>query len=70
MRYLASFGRFWWTFIAGDDWRVAAGVFVALAVGALLTATGTASDGVVAIVVTAGIVAAVAVTLFTRAGQR
>ena len=30
MRYLRSFGRFWWNFIVGDDWRVAAGVAVAL----------------------------------------
>jgi hypothetical protein len=70
MRYLAIFGRFWWDFIAGDDWRVAAGVLVALAAGALLTATSTASDAVVAMVVTAGIVGAVAVTLHTSAGPR
>jgi len=70
MRYLATFGRFWWDFIAGDDWRVAAGVLVALAVGALLTATSIASDAVVAMVATAGIVGAVAVALFTRAGPR
>lgn len=70
MRYLATFGRFWWDFIAGDDWRLAAGVLIALAVGALLTATSIASDAVVAMVATAGIVGAVAVALFTRAGPR
>jgi len=32
MRYLRTFGRFWYGFIVGDDWRVAAGVLVALAV--------------------------------------
>jgi hypothetical protein len=31
--------RFWWDFVVGDDWRVAAGVVVALAVTALLAAT-------------------------------
>jgi hypothetical protein len=40
MRYLASFGRFWWNFIVGDDWRVAAGVAVALGVVALLDDRG------------------------------
>ena len=40
MRYLRSFGRFWWNFIVGDDWRVAAGVAVALALTALLTREG------------------------------
>ena len=33
MRHLRSFGRFWWNFVVGDDWRVAAG----LAVGLVLT---------------------------------
>jgi hypothetical protein len=28
--YLESFGRFWWDFVVGDDWRVAAGLAVAL----------------------------------------
>jgi hypothetical protein len=28
---LRAFGRFWWDFIVGDDWRVAAGLAVALA---------------------------------------
>ena len=37
MSYLRSFGRFWWNFIVGDDWRVAAGVAVALALTTLLT---------------------------------
>ena len=37
MKYLISFGRFWWDFIVGDDWRVAAGVAVALGLTSLLT---------------------------------
>jgi hypothetical protein len=40
MRYLRSFGRFWWNFIVGDDWRVAAGVAVALALTSFLTHEG------------------------------
>jgi hypothetical protein len=31
VRRLRSFGRFWWDFVVGDDWRVAAGVAIALA---------------------------------------
>jgi hypothetical protein len=34
---LRSFGRFWWDFVVGDDWRVAAGVLVALVSTKLLT---------------------------------
>ena len=34
MRYVRSFVLFWWDFIVGDDWRVAAGVAVGLALTA------------------------------------
>jgi hypothetical protein len=37
MKYVRSFGRFWWDFIVGDDWRVAAGVAVGLGLTSLLT---------------------------------
>ena len=40
MRYLRSFARFWWNFIVGDDWRVAAGVALALGLTAVLTHMG------------------------------
>jgi len=33
---VASFGRFWWEFIVGDDWLSAAGVAIALVVTAVL----------------------------------
>jgi hypothetical protein len=32
MKYVRAFGRFWWDFIVGDDWRVALGLAVALGV--------------------------------------
>jgi hypothetical protein len=32
------FAQFWWDFIVGDDWRVAAGVALALGVTAILAA--------------------------------
>jgi len=35
-RWLRSFGAFWYDFVIGDDWRVAAVVAVALALTALL----------------------------------
>jgi hypothetical protein len=40
VRRLTEFGRFWWDFVVGDDWRVAAGVALALAVTAAVAATG------------------------------
>jgi hypothetical protein len=40
VKYLRSFGLFWWNFIVGDDWRVAAGLAVALGLTSLLTHQG------------------------------
>lgn len=40
MRYVAGFARFWYEFIVGDDWRIAAGVVLVLALGAVALATG------------------------------
>ena len=40
MTYLRAFGRFWWNFIVGDDWHVAAGVAVALGLTFLLAHNG------------------------------
>jgi hypothetical protein len=43
MRFLKSFAQFWYDFLIGDDWKIAAGVILALAVvtGALrLTSLG------------------------------
>jgi hypothetical protein len=40
MRYVKAFGLFWWDFIVGDDWTVAAGVAVALGLVAILVDQG------------------------------
>jgi hypothetical protein len=37
---LRAFGRFWWNFVVGDDWRVAAGLAAALGVTYLATRSG------------------------------
>ena len=55
MRFLSAFGRFWWDFVVGDDWRIAAGVVLVLAAGALLVAVARASDGLVAALTALGI---------------
>ena len=36
MRYLKSFLLFWYDFIVGDDWVIAAGVVIALFISMLL----------------------------------
>ena len=43
MKQVVAFGRFWYEFIIGDDWRVAAAVVAAIALTAGLTAAGIAA---------------------------
>jgi hypothetical protein len=37
---LRAFGRFWYDFVVGDDWRIAAGVVVALGITYGVARTG------------------------------
>lgn len=43
MKYVMGFFQFWYDFIVGDDWTVAAAVVVALAATALLAHAGVAA---------------------------
>jgi hypothetical protein len=38
--HLRSFGRFWWNFVVGDDWRLATAVGASVGLTALLTHEG------------------------------
>jgi len=40
MRYITGFLAFWYDFVVGDDWTVAVGVIIALAITALLVHSG------------------------------
>lgn len=40
MRFVVGFGRFWYDFVIGDDWRVAVGVAGILALGAIAIVAG------------------------------
>ena len=68
MRFARGFARFWWDFVVGDDWRIAAGVVVVLAGGAVLVARTSVPDGVVAAVTALGIVV-VAIGSIAAAGR-
>ncbi len=43
MRHVAAFGRFWWSFVIGDDWRAAAGIAAAIGGTAILAAAQVAA---------------------------
>jgi large-conductance mechanosensitive channel len=51
MKWLKTFGAFWYDFIVGDDWSIAVGVVVAVAATSLVHHTGVVSWPVVPIIV-------------------
>ncbi len=67
MGLLRGFARFWYDFVVGDDWRIAVGVVLVLACGAVLVATEALADDVLVPLVGAGIVAVVSVSLVAGA---
>ena len=57
MRFVVGFGRFWWEFVVGDDWKIAAGVAAVLGVGGLLVARTELSDTAICLLGAGGILA-------------
>jgi hypothetical protein len=73
MRLVAGIARFWWDFIVGDDWRIAAGVVLVLGVGAVLVSAADASAAVVTTITAVGIMLVAIgsiVAAALRAGRR
>ena len=44
MKFLKAFGQFWYDFIIGDDWKIAAGVVLALGVLLAVMKAGLVGD--------------------------
>jgi hypothetical protein len=63
MRWVKAFGRFWFDFLVGEDWRIAAGVLVALGLGAIALRAELFSDSLLAVLVAAAIVGVAVVSL-------
>ena len=59
MRYVGGFFRFWYEFVIGDDWRIAAGVSGVLGVGAVLVRLDAIDDTLVVLLVGAALVGVV-----------
>ena len=51
LSWVVAFGRFWYRFIVGDDWTVAAAVAAGLAATALLAARGVQAWWLVPVIV-------------------
>ena len=63
LRALRGFAAFWYDFIVGDDWRIAAGVALLLAGGAALVRSEVVRTDVIAIVLPLLIVGLVAASI-------
>jgi hypothetical protein len=63
MRYARGFARFWYDFIVGDDWKIAAGVCLMLAAGAVLVVATSLPDTAITLLVLAGILVVAAASI-------
>jgi hypothetical protein len=63
VKYLKSFGSFWYDFIIGDDWKIAVAVVLALSFTVVLLTTTSLDDHVVAVLGGAAVVIAFAISL-------
>ncbi|WP_433347375.1 hypothetical protein ACQP25_29955 [Microtetraspora malaysiensis] len=45
MRFIKGFGRFWYDFVIGDDWKIAAAVVAALALTLGVVLAGVSATG-------------------------
>jgi hypothetical protein len=63
MRFLKGFGSFWYDFLIGDDWKIAAAVTLVLAVGAGIVLSGGYDEHLLTVLLALGIAAAFTITL-------
>jgi hypothetical protein len=68
---LRGFAAFWFDFVVGDDWRIAAGVLGFVAAGAVLVHFTLVRSGAVGIILAAGIVllTALSIAIGARRGE-
>jgi multisubunit Na+/H+ antiporter MnhB subunit len=57
MRFARGFLRFWYDFLVGDDWKIAAAVGVVLALGAGIVLSGSYDDHVLTALLALGVAA-------------
>jgi hypothetical protein len=69
MRAVRGFGRFWWDFVVGDEWRIAIVVAVATALGILAAIDHRVDGRIIACGVAAGVMVAVC-DVIVAAGRR
>jgi hypothetical protein len=69
MRFVRAFFQFWYDFVIGDDWKIAAAVVAVLLAGAVAVLAG-ANDAVLAPLLAIGLGAAFTASLLIDTGPR
>ncbi len=57
MKYIVGFFQFWYDFVVGDDWTIAAGVVIALGLTAILARSNVAAWWLLPVAVALGLTA-------------
>jgi len=70
MGFIRGFGRFWYDFLIGDDWKIAAAVGITLGIGAVILVTVGPPDKVFAVVMAAGIMTTFVVAMRIDAAKK
>jgi hypothetical protein len=63
MGFIRGFGQFWYDFLIGDDWKIAAAVVTTLVIGAVVLLTLTPPDRLFTPVLGAALMAAFVIAL-------
>jgi hypothetical protein len=67
MHIITAFLRFWYDFLVGDAWEIAAGIVLVLGVGALLARADLLTEQDLTLLIGAGIVLVVGISLYVEA---
>ena len=70
MGFITGFFRFWYDFVVGDAWEIAAGIVVVLVVGAYLAANELLDSEQLTLLVAVGFVLVVGGSLYFEARRR
>jgi hypothetical protein len=62
--FIKGFGQFWYDFIIGDDWKIAAAVVIVLAAGAIAVLNGAAASPLLIPLLAVGLLAAFTIAVF------
>lgn len=63
MKFIKGFGRFWYDFLIGDDWKIAAAVVSVLAVGVGIVRAGSHNEHLLTVTLAVAVAAAFTIAL-------